>query len=137
MAKFSIAEERDDADDELLQVPEGKLLALIASIDDTSVEAKSPYLKVQFTVTDGDYKTKSAYRNYRLTRAKKDREALRQLVVAAGVKQDTDGDFDSDELIGCEVVVDVKRTRRSWKDTNGEVVKRAFAEVVTVEKLQR
>lgn len=117
-------------------VPEGTLPALVAAVDDGALnDAKNPSLNVQYTLTDGVFKGKSVYKTYRL-RQRQDLAALKAVVQVASVPTDGDGGFETDDLVGRELSVVVRKKTKSWKDnTSGDVVIRNFADVVSVEPL--
>jgi hypothetical protein len=132
MAKIKLSSNDHESDKE---VPEGDLPALVASADDAAVaDPKMPVLKVQFTITDGDFKTKAVYRSFRL-RSKQDHEALNGLCDVVGVALDKNDGFDTNDLIGRELIVVVRLVSRSWKDKAGKLVTRKFPDVVSFKRL--
>ena len=105
MAKIKLSEEvetvvRDGA-------AEGRHPALIAGVDDAAFDnARLPRLTVQFTITKGLFKGTSVYRSYRL-RDRGDHDSLVSLARICSIVAG-DGTFDTDALVGHEVIVDLK-----------------------------
>jgi hypothetical protein len=115
-------------------VPEGRHPALIAGVDDATFnDPKVPRLTIQFTITSGLYKGISVYRSHRL-RDRGDYDSLVLLARTCSLVAD-DGTFDTDALVGHEIILVLKRKLRSWQDRmTGKPVTRAFPVVDSVER---